>query len=143
MDRGIRISRVWSDEDMVELCVEVSDGTSSFSNRAYIAHGKLEQIASNLANFKDHIHGGILDVRVGEFGPEYANGAFHGRLHFTAPGRLRITCEQESDFMEFGRKNVASRATLYLSAEPASLDRFVNEVKVLARGAESAFLEAI
>lgn len=143
MDKGIRISRVWSDDDVVELSVEVSDGKSRFSNRAYIGHGALDQIASDLVGFKNQVHGGILDVRIGEFGPEYANGAFHGRLHFMGPGRLRVTCEQESDFTEFGKKNVASRATIYLSSEPALLDRFVEEMRALAMGAEAAFLEAV
>jgi hypothetical protein len=134
---------VWSDDDVVELSIEVSDGISSFSNRAYVGHEALGQIASNLVGFKDQVYGGILDVRVGEFGPEYANGAFHGRLHFTGLGRLHITCEQESDFTEFGKKNVASRATMYLSSEPALLDRFIEEMRALATGAESAFLEAL
>jgi len=143
MVKGIRISRVWSDHDVVELSVEVSDGISSFSNRAYVGRLALGQIASNLEGFKNQIHGGILDVRVGEFGPEYASGAFHGRFHFTGAGRLHITCEQESDFTEFGKKNVASRATMYLRSEPALLDRFVEEMRALATDAESAFLQAV
>ena len=143
MDKGIRISRVWSDQDVVELSIAVSDGLSMFSNRAYAAHEEVARIASDLATFKDQLHGGILDVRIGEFGPEFANGAFRARFHFPVPGRLHITCEQESDFAEFGVKNVASRAIMHLRSEPALLDRFVGEMRALATGAESAHLEAV
>jgi hypothetical protein len=85
-----------------------------------------------------------LDIRFGEFGPEYASGAFHARLHFPAPGRLYVSCRQESDFEEFGKKTVASSAALYLVSQPALLDRFIGDLKILASKAESdAFLETV
>src|SRR5205814_6708344 len=97
-----------------------------------------------LSTFKTHIHGGLLDLRFGEFGCEYANGAFHARLHFSKPGRLYITCLQESEFKEFGRKSVASCATMYLSSEPALLDRFIEELKRISTDAQGeAHLEAV
>src|SRR5687767_10661808 len=113
MSKGIRIDRVCSDEDGIELKVEVSDGRSSFVNAVYVGHAQLARAVSELGAFKDQVHGGLLDLRFGEFGPEYASGAFHGRFHFPRPGRLYVSCEQESDFAEFSKKTVASRATLY------------------------------
>ena len=109
MKSGIHISRVWSDDDVVELQIVVSDGESSFSNQAYVGHAALEDAVSSLHVFKDHVHGGLFDLRFGEFGPEYANGAFHARFHFSVPGRLFVSCEQESEFVEFANKEVASR----------------------------------
>src|SRR5215510_13154315 len=123
MTKGIRFSNVWSDDDLVELRVEVSDGDSTFTNQVYVGHGMLADTVSNLSVFKDQLHGGLLDVRFGEFGPEFANGAFHARFHFPEPGRLYITCRQESEFVKFSKKTVASRATMYIKSEPVLLDR--------------------
>lgn len=144
MNSGIRISRIWSDDDLVELMVQVSDGTSHFANQAYVGHAALADVISKLDRFKNQLHGGLLDVRFGEFGCEYANGAFHARLHFPRPGRLYVSCRQESEFREFGKKTVASSASMYLQSEPGLLDRFIDQLRDLASGAsEEAQLEAI
>ena len=50
------------------------------------------------------------------------------RLHFQKPGKLYITIEAQSGFEEFGIKNVASEATLYLRSEPVLLDNFIVEL---------------
>lgn len=144
MKSGIHISRVWSDDDVVELRILVSDGTSSFSNQAYVGHAALEDAVSSLHVFKDHVHGGLFDLRFGEFGPEYANGAFHARFHLPVSGRLFVSCEQESEFVEFAKKEVASRATIYVRSEPALLDRFIAELRAVSSGAsDEAYLEAV
>src|SRR5262245_87607 len=144
MGRGIQIRRVWFDDDVIELQIDVSDGASSFSNRVYVGHGQLAETVAQLDAFREHLHGGLVDVRFGEFGPEYANGAVHGRFHFPKPGRLYITSRQEAEYCEFGRKTVASCATLYLQSELALLDRFVGELKSLSsRARDYASLEAV
>ena len=144
MGSGIRLSRIWSDDDVVELKVDVSDGTSRFVNQVYVGHSNLAEIIAGLDTFKDHLHGGTQDVQFGKNGPEYANGAFHARLHFALPGRLHISTRQESDFVEFGEKTVASSASLHVVSEPALLDRFIRELRSLASTDDSeAFLEAL
>ena len=143
MESGIHISRVWSDEDVVELRILVADGVSCFSNKVYVGHAALEDAVSSLHVFTGHVHGGLFDLRFGEFGPEYANGAFHARCHFLVPGRIFVSCEQESEFVEFGKKEVASRAAMYVKSEPALLDRFVAELRAVSAGiGEEAYLEA-
>jgi hypothetical protein len=141
---GIHISKVFSDDDVIELRVDVSDGASRFSSKVYVGHGALDDGVASLRIFKDQVHGGLLDIRWGAFGPEYANGAFHARFHFPVPGRLFVSCEQESEFVQFGKKEVASRARLYIKSEPALLDRFISELQAVAAGkSEEAHLEAI
>jgi len=143
MQPGIHLSKVWFDEDVVELEVGVSDGTSFFSNRVYVGHEHLAEIASVLDEFKHQIHGRLFELRLGEFGWEYANGGFHARFRWT-PSRLYVTCDQESEFEEFGNRQVASRATIYLSSDAAPFDRFVAELQSLVSGAsDDAHLEAI
>ena len=143
MKPGIQISSVWSDDDLVELRNVVSDGRSCFSNKVYAGHGVLEDAVSSLHVFKEHVHGGLFDLRFGEFGPEYAGGAFRARFHFLSPGRLFVSCEQDSEFAVFAKKEVASRAALHVKSEPALLDQFIVELRALAAGAsEDAYLEA-
>jgi hypothetical protein len=102
------------------------------------------EAVSQLDAFKDHIHGGLFDMRFGEFGPEYASGAFHARFHFHNPGELCITCNQQSEFEDFGRKNVADEATLHLRTEPVLLDNFLAQLKALdAKTRDDAHLETI
>ena len=141
---GIQLTKVWFDDDMIELQIEVSDGTSVFVNRVYVGHSVLAEVVGDLNVFKDQIHGGLLDVRFGEFGPEYADGGFQARLHFSRPDQLCITCRQQSDYNDFAQKQVAGEATMYLKTEPALLDNFIGELRGLSTGnREEAYLEAI
>jgi hypothetical protein len=84
--------------------------------------------------FKNHVHGGIFDIVLGSFGPEYAGGAFHARLHFQPLGKIHVTVRGQSEFREFGVKTVASDATLYLRTQPALLDNFVTDLDALRLG---------
>src|SRR5207247_9244249 len=95
--------------------LDVPAGTSVFCKTVYVGNAYFTDAVARLDTFKDHVHGGLLDMRFGEFGPEYANGAFHARFHFPKPGKLYITCKQQSDFQDFSIKHVDSDATLYLT----------------------------
>ncbi|WP_226426992.1 hypothetical protein ACCQ14_01765 [Xanthomonas sp. NCPPB 2865] len=144
MQKGISISKIWSDDDLVELRIVVADQASSFCSTAYVDHGHLEELATQLRTFRNHIDGGIKDIRLGEFGPEYANGAFHARLHFRSPGKLYVSTHQQSEFAGFSIGEVASEAKMYLVSEPVLLDNFIAELGGLANGArEDATLECI
>jgi hypothetical protein len=144
MRRGISLKKIWSDADMIEARITTSDGTSSFTSDIYIGHPSLEEAVTDLTTFKAHVHGGLLDLRFGESGPEYAGGAFHARFHFPKPGHLFVTCRQQSSFEDFTFTKVASEATLYLKTEPALLDRFIDELRdVSTQKHDEAYLEAI
>jgi hypothetical protein len=134
MKPQITFKRVWSDEDLVELRIESSDGASSFTTQVYAAHETIRELLSSLETFKTQVHGGLYDVRLGEFGPEYANGAFRARLHFQSRGKLHISVHAQSEFKDFGNKNIASEASLYLVSEPALLDRWLEELREMAVG---------
>jgi hypothetical protein len=135
MQKGISLSKVWSDDDLVEIRISVTDNNSSFCNTVYVGYGELDALVAELLIFRNHIHGGIKDIRFGSFGPEYANGAFHARHHFSAPGKLYVSSHQQSDFSTFSVGDVASEAKLYLVSEPILLDNFIYELGGLANGA--------
>lgn len=138
------MERIWSDDDMVELKIDVCDGTSTFSTKVYVGHSQLEGVLADLTEFRTGIYGGICDVRLGAFGPEYASGAVDMRLHFYDRARLYVTCKMEGDYREFSLNKVASRAVLYLRSEPVLLDNFIDELRELAaHGRFEATLEAV
>jgi hypothetical protein len=144
MKPGIYFTKVWFDDDMVELKIQMSDGRSVFVNEVYVDHQQLADLVATLNRFKTHVHGGIHDIAFGAFGPEYASGAFHARLHFQDRGILFVTVRSQSDFRDFGKKNVASEATLYLRTEPALFDNFVEQMGQVSGGKrDDMLLEAI
>jgi len=146
MNSSIALKKIWQDEDMVELTISVTDGTSLFQCNTYVGHQTLAETVKNLHIFKDHVYGGLYDLRFGEFGPEYANGAFHARFEFhrSGNGKLSITVKSESDWEEFTHTKVASNATLYLKTEPALFDTWISALKGLSQGNRNeAVLECI
>ena len=143
MNAGIHLSRIWFDNDVLYVKVESCDGTSVFCNEAYLGQQDLSDLIAGLSTFKHQVHGGIFDIALGSFGPEYAGGAFHARLHFQSRGKLFVTVRAQSAFAEFGIKTVASEAILYLRTEPALLDNFIAELEAFRSGKrDDANLEA-
>jgi hypothetical protein len=134
MNPGITFKKIWFDDDILELRIDSSNGESLFSNTVYVGHHSLMDLVEDLNNFRDHVHGGILNIQFGEFGPEYANGAFHARLHYHEVLRIHITIRAQSEFSEFGMKSVASESTLHLISETALIDKFISELTVLSNG---------
>lgn len=146
MQPSIGFKKIWQDDDMVELTISINDGKSLFQCDIYVGHQTLSETVDNLNNFKDHVYGGLFDLRFGEFGPEYASGAFHARFEFhrSGNGKLSITAKSESDWDDFTHTKVASNATLYFSTEPALFDNWLGELKGLENGArDDAVLECI
>jgi hypothetical protein len=143
MTPGIHLTKIWFDNEVVEFEIKSSDGKSLFSNKAYVGHRDLNDLIEGLSTFKHHVYGGLCDIAFGSFGPEYAGGAFHARLHFQPLGKILVTVKGQSDFREFGKKTVASEATLFIWTEPILLDNFISELKSLASGKrDHAHLEA-
>ena len=143
MKPGIHFKKIWFDNDVVELRIESFDGDSLFTTKVYLGHQAFAALIDGLNTFKDHVYGGIFEIKLGGFGPEYANGACDARLHFQNRGKIHVTIKSQSDYKEFGIKNVASEATLFLISEPALLDNFIDELrKVQATVTDEATLEA-
>jgi len=136
VNQGIILKKIRSDEDSIEIEVAASDGSSTFRTTVDVGHEKFAGLVAGLDRFKNAIYGGVHDVRLGVFGPEYAGGAFHARLHFHRPGHglIFITVHAESEWNDFTLSKVASRATLYLKTEPALFDNFIVELGRLRDG---------
>ena len=144
MKSGIRFTKLWSDDDMLSLQVEISDGRSLFTMDVYVGHKKLADTVSGLHRFKDQIFGGLFNLRFGEFGPEYASGALDVRMHFRQGAKLFVRVLAQSRFSRFEDREIASEATLYLISEPVLLDNFIPALRMLSEGSvDEAELEAM
>jgi hypothetical protein len=143
MKTGITFENIWHDEDMYEFRISSSDGASLFVHEVYVGYGTFDETIAALDIFKDQVYGGIYDIEFGSFGPEYGSGAFHARFQFQEKGKIYITIKAQSEYEDFGKKNIASEATLYFVAEPAQLDNFITSLKSLNNGnTDSAHLES-
>ncbi len=43
MQLGIHMTKVWFDDDMIELKISVSDGASLFSNKVYVSYQAMDE----------------------------------------------------------------------------------------------------
>lgn len=142
----VYMRKIWEDPDMHELAVDICDGRSTFSTDMYLGKAATEEIYEGLKAFAPKVYGGLYDLKIGEFGPEYASGALHLRFGFTASGngKLFITARIESEWVDWPRTKVASSATLYLRTEPACLDEFRQQFGAMSNGPHmEAMLECV
>jgi len=130
----ISIEKVWFDDDLIELKISICNGKSLFTNKVYVGSHQILELVNSLNIFKNHYYGGLKDILLGQFGREYANGAFSARLHFPKPGPLYIATHQQSEHFEFKGQEEASEAKMYLKTEPVLLDNFIQELKGLSNG---------
>lgn len=133
MSGEISLSRIWSDDDLTELRIAVTGTSSSFANSVYAGHDTLASLARQMLEFRRAVVGSA-DIRLGEFGPEYAGGGFHAHLEFRDPGRLFVSTHQQDEFRPFPGDRAANEARLHLVSEPVLLDRFVHELQGLVDG---------
>ena len=136
MTPHIEFKKVWEDNDVYELAMSACDGRSIFCTNLYAGVIELQTISNELRQFSPGIYGGLYDLRIGEFGPEYASGALMVRFAFdqTGSGKIFLTVSVESEWFETPQTKVASNARLYLKSEAILLNQFISEFSQLASG---------
>jgi len=140
----IAITSKWSDNDVSQLAFEVCDGTSLFANEAYVPLDWGAATASALRAFGQQIYGGLLDLKAGEDGFEYASGFIRARFHWYKPDQLLISTWQQGAHFPFKGGEAAAEARMFLKTEPALLDRFVLALPSLdVQGGGQVTLECI
>src|SRR5215212_6988839 len=107
MTSYLRVSTKWSDDDVLQLQIGVSDGDSTFVNSAYVALDWFAEVADALERFSRQVYGGLYDLTAGTRGPEFADGALVARFHWYKPTRLLISTWQEADYFSFKGTEVA------------------------------------
>lgn len=130
------MKKIWEDPDMHELAVDIYDGRSTFSTDMYLGKAAAVEISDGLKAFAPKLYGGLYNLRIGEFGPEYASGALHLRFAFNkiGDGKIFITARSESGWSDWPRNKVASSATLYLETETGLFDEFLRQFDAMSNG---------
>jgi hypothetical protein len=137
MQEGIRFSIIGSDEDLIELEINVCDGNSFFSNSVYISHEPIENLIFVLKKFKYPEYRDTYSFVFGAFGNGYAGGAIKVALKFEEIGFIFISTNLESEFETLCEEKVASQATFHLVSDEAMLVTFVAELVALESRARS------
>ena len=136
---GLIIKPIWSDVDMIEIQITASNGHFSGRTGIYISHGTLAETAELLTGFPKTTTDKRL-VEFGAFGPNLAKGAarldFHCLTH-SGPVELQVRIGSDPQL-----KERVETAEFFLRVEPASIDRFVNELRIAEADRKAATLVA-
>ena len=129
MERSVRLSYRYHDDDLVELGVSAWNGEFGGSTRLYINHGELAEVANELIGFPSNVED-TRGVTFGAFGPESGGGAMALRFScIDSAGHCRLQLKIESDPLL--RESLIESVELIGAVEPAALDRFVEQMRVL------------
>ena len=129
MDRCVRLAYCYHDSDIVELRVSAWNGSFGGSTCLYVAQGELADSATILAGFPENVKD-KREVTFGAFGPNSAGGAM--ALRFSCRDgaghcQLHITIEADYEL----RDSPAQRVEFLSAIEPAALDLFAEQMRVL------------
>lgn len=123
------MSYCYHDTDLVELAAFVWTGAFAGSTRLYISHGDLADAADMLAGFPMDLKD-AREVTIGVFGSESGGGAIALSLGCVdGAGHCKLQLRLESDPLISGLP--LERVELCAAVEPAALDRFVEEMRML------------
>lgn len=142
MSSGISFTKIWEDDDLLEIRIEMGDGQFRFQNEVYAGHAQLSGFVAALDELRLHIHGGQYEMQFGEFGPQFGGGACQLIFHFDLQGRLFITVHLQSEFFERAGLQVANEGKFHLFSHPAQLDNFVRGLAAIRdRHSDNAVLD--
>ncbi len=99
----------------------------------YVNQQDLKKIAEELDIFRLQVHGGIYDLKLGNFGLEFWGGGFSARFYFHS-GQIFISTHQESEYFDFSKNKVANKAHMHLQTKAGALDEFVKSWQALSIG---------
>jgi hypothetical protein len=137
MRNGLQILYRYHDADIVEVEITVGNGRFSGSANVYLSPGELTELANILSGFPSRPTD-TRDYTLGTFEPGIAGGAV--RLNFylkDLAGHASLRCFVKDDGPTAGH---TQRSEVVLDIEPAALDRFISELRMMERDESSASL---
>ena len=130
MLRGIRITYLCHDDDVIQLQIVADNGRFRGTTRVYAGIGELSDIAESLRGFPEDPYD-KRQVMFGQFGRKMAGGAVRLRLYCRdMAGHPVIEVRLEGDYTA---PYVAETTTAFLDFEPAALDVFLQELPKLEK----------
>jgi len=129
MERGIEVSVVWFDDDVVELQVRAGNGRFSGETRGYASPSAAADFAAAIRGFPSSASD-QRSFELGTFDEQLAGGAarFEFRCRDSA-GHGSILVQLRTD----PRRDERATAEFSLDVEAASVDAFVAELERLER----------
>jgi hypothetical protein len=126
MNPGLKVTYLYHDGDIIEVRIIAQNASFRGSADVYVGTDGLLEAAAVLEGFpKDRSD--TREVAFGAVGPEFAGGS--ARLKFyckDGAGHTAFLAEIEGDY---GEQKRAQCATVDVDFEPASLDRFLIELR--------------
>ncbi len=143
MNVGLRVTYLYHDIDLIEVRITAENAAFRGSANVYVGTDGLLEAAATLEGFpKDRQD--TREVIFGAAGPKFAGGS--ARLKFyckDGAGHTAFRAEIEEDYSGQER---AQSATVFVDFEPASLDRFLIELRQVEeehRGTATLVTQAI
>ena len=139
MDNGFHFKYLWSDSELYELRVVAWDGRFGGTADLYEPIGGLKESADKLKGFPSTLQD-VREVAFGTLSPDYGGGGISLRFFCTdaaghAMVEAKIQCKDPRGL------RMPNSAHFFSSVEPASLDRFVDELRnIETNNGGSAFL---
>ena len=129
MERCVRLSYRYHDADLVELTAYAWSGTFGGTTRLYVGHGELASASDALTGFPANLDD-EREVTFGAFGRDSGAGAVALKLTcIDRAGHCALHVTLESDPLL--RDSPLDRVELCGAVEPAALNRFVDQMKIL------------
>lgn len=128
MNAGLRVSYLWHDVDVLELCVVAENASFRGTADVYVGTGELLEAAATLSGFPQN-HLDKRQITFGAFGKQSAGGA--ANLSFYCRDLAgHATCRAIIE-SAYGDQEVAGSATVCVEFDPASLDEFLMQFKAV------------
>lgn len=123
---GFQFQTIWSDNDVIQLCVSAWNGTFGGSAEIYEAIGDLEEAAARLRGFPRNVSD-MREIIFGSFDRKFAGGCVKMRFHcIDGAGHACAEASIDSNH-ELG--GTIQTVLLSVRVEPAAIDRFIQELQ--------------
>ncbi|MFK3648267.1 hypothetical protein ACI2IY_07470 [Lysobacter enzymogenes] len=116
---------------MLELACTAATRSASFRAETFATRAQIAALASALREWS--LSGDGPQVQWGVFEERWAGGAASIRFAFDPPGRVAVRVRLQDRFATTCFGSHADEAELYLTSEPALMDRFADELERMAR----------
>ena len=132
---GLKLRRIWEDQDLVELACDVDAGTFRGTGTCYVSHDDIPKFATDIEQFIERLEGRVSFTT----GLENGTKAVHIDLYTIDMARhtviqVRIATEPSR------HQGPISRLELELPVEPAALQEFASALHRLCTLGDEALL---
>jgi len=119
------------ENEMLELACTAATHTASFRSETFATRAQIAALASALREWS--LSGDGPQVQWGAFEERWAGGAASIRFAFDPPGGAAVRVRLQDRFKSTCLGAHADEVELYLTSEPALMDRFADELARMAQ----------